>query len=387
MPSTVNIGSFIGRSRTDVAQRIVNRLPKLTPYTYLGEGSIIKAIAEAVAFELGNAYSILSYGYTQQIVSTASGSGLDALGVLYGVTRRVITSIPQQASFYFYLASSSTHQTGVPNMVAESTITIPAGTTIKTRDDAIGTAFQFETLSEVIFSPGDNVHFVSVTPTDTTITTNMAPHTLRTHNFTGTGYEYVYCTNPVELNTDTTAESDEDYRARIISSVRSIASANIIALRMAALSVNHVRDAYVLDRIYGPSTARVVITVDSGAVGTELTSVKAAVEDVRPVGTYVEVVNAVTYDVEIEYGFLLEDTAYTASVTKAINTAITFYVGNLAIGKPLRKSQLLEKMFLAAPITLDTYITSIKVNGINFIGDSYALPEDGVFNLLSANRV
>lgn len=385
-PLSVNPASFVGRTRADVTKRLLERLPKLTPYTYTGEGSIVRGILEAVAAEIGNAYSILGYSFTQQLVSQATGPSLDALGTLYGVTRRVVSSLTQQTAFYFYLASSDNHQTGIPNMVSDTTFTIPAGTIITMRDDVVGDTFRFTTSSAVTFVPGDNVHYVSVVPANSILATNMAPHTLRCHDYDGTSYTNVYCTNPVELNTDTSLESDEDYRARMVESVRSIASANKSAVRLAALSINHVRDAYIEDRPYGPASTKVVIALDYGASGAELASVQTAVDLVRPIGTYVEVITAKTYTIDINYGILLSDTTQTATVAKSVESAAKAYIGGLGIGQSLRKSQLLAKMFTAAPIALDVYITNIKVNGINFIGDSYPLPSDGAFTLTSITK-
>jgi uncharacterized phage protein gp47/JayE len=386
-PIPVNPASFIGRSRAEVAKRLIEKLPRLTDFTYLGEGSLIKAFLEAVAYELGNAYALLNYSFSQQIVTEASGASLDALGALYGIARRTVTSAVTQSSFYFYLAASANHQTGVPSSTASEAFTIPSGTIISMSDDIIGDIYSFMTSTNVTFNPGDSIHYVGITPTATVASTNISAHKLRVHDYTDTGYENLYCTNPVELNTSTYSENDEDYRARIVDAVRGIASANRIAIRLAALSINHVRDARVVERPYGPATIKVVIAVDAGADGGELTRVYNSVEETRAAGTYAEVVAAQSYPVNINYGFITEDTTYNNVIKASIESAIKIYLSSLGIGVPFRKSKLLSEMSIAAPTAQDVYITSIKINGLTFLGDVYQIPEDGVISLGTLTNV
>lgn len=377
-PIPVNPASFIGRSRAEVAKRLIEKLPRLTDYTYLGEGSIVRAFLETIAYELGSAYALLNYSFAQQLVTEASGASLDSMGMLYGVTRRQVLSTAVQSSFYFYLAATANHQTGVPSSTAAEFFTIPAGTTISMSDDIVGDTYSFITTGDVVFSQGDSVHYANIRPSSTTILTNIAAHKLRVHNYTGTGYENLYCTNPVEISVSTNTESDEDYRARIVDAVRGIASANKIAVRLAALSVNNIRDAKVIERPYGPATIKVVIAVDAGADGGERTRVYNEVDVTRAAGTYAEVSIAEPFTVSLDYGFILSDNSFNLVVKNSIESAAKIYLSSLGIGVPFRKSKLLSEMTIAAPSALDVYITAIKINGLTFLGDVYQVPEDGV---------
>jgi uncharacterized phage protein gp47/JayE len=385
-PLPVNPASFVGRSRQEILRRLENKLPKLTDYTYLGEGSIIRGILEAISIEVGSVYSVLNYVYMQGVVTEATGISLDALGALYGVVRRQVSSTASQTAFYFYLANSPNHQSGIPSANADQAFIIPNETIVRTSDDLIGDIFSFKTMSSVSFAQGDSVHYVNITPDSGTLRTNIAPYTLRVHNYTGVGSTNLYCTNPIELSTNSNVEPDEEYRARIIQGVRSLATSNTTALRLAALSVDHVRDAKVIERPFGPATAKVIFAVDYGALGTELADIQTAVEKTRAAGCYVQVTAATTFNVEIGYAVQLDRPDTRDAVSSSVNSAIRSYMGSMTIGQPLRRSQLLERMFRAAPTALDITITSIKVNGVKFIGDSYQIPEDSIFTTTSVTQ-
>ena len=380
-PIPVNPASLVARSRRDVAKRLLERLPALTDFTYVGEGSIIRGFIEAISYELGNVYSLLNYSFTQQLVTEATGASLDALGVLYNVYRRSVLVTTTQNAFYFYLASSPNHQTGIPTVSATEQFTIPAGTIVRISDDFIGDNYSMSTVGAVTFGIGDQIRYVGIKPVASIMRTNIAPHTLRVHDYEGTGSSILYCTNPIELDAATGLEPDEEFRARIVDAVRGIASSNRIAVRLAALSINHVRDAKVIERPYGPATMKVVIATDGGAVGTEVSSARAAVELVRAAGTLAEVTSATQNTVDITYGFTVEDLANDQHVQRAIETSIRSYIGSLGIGQAMRKTSLAQRMYEVAPTAIDVYIIDIKVNGLTFIGDVYKIPEDSIFVL------
>lgn len=380
MPIVVSPSSFIGRSRAEVAKRLIERLPRVTEntYTYTGEGSVVRALLETVASEIGNAYAVLNFSFSQQLVTHANNANLDALGELYGVTRRTIVGAQTQSSFYFYLAATPNHQAGVPSSTASVEFTIPAGTLVSTRDDAIGDIYSFTTQTNITFAQGDSVHYVGLTPVNQQFIENIAAHTLRVHDYDGTGSEQLYCTNPIALSTSTISEPDEEYRARIVDSVRGIASANRVAVRLAALSVDHVKDVKVIDRPFGPGTVKVVIAVDAGASGNELTSVATEVYNNCAAGTYSVVEYAESKTIDIRYGFIVQDTSTSAIMGKSIESAAKVYLSSLGIGVPFRKSKLLAEMITAAPSAIDVFITSIKINGATFLGDVYTIPSTSV---------
>jgi len=379
-PVTVNPGSFVSKSRSEVVSLMLERLPKLTDYTYKGDGSLVRSILEVVGKEIGDVYGVIDYTWAQQIVKSANGANLDALGYLYNVPRRAVSGAETQSAFYFYLNTSSNHQAGIPNTTAGTQFTVPQGTVITTRDDSIGDAMSFTTNSAVTFLVGDSVRYVSVTPFTTTIRHDIAQHQLRVHDYAGTGDTILYCTNPVEIATSTIIEPDETYRARIIAAVRSMATSNIIAVRMAALSVAHVQDAKVINRPWGPATARVVFSLDPGANGTELDLITIAVNEARPAGTYVRVEQATGIPVAITFGIDNGDLRIRdqSAALRAVESAIRTNIGRLGIGDYIRRNTLIKDMSIACPVASDVYIISMKINEQNFIGDTWPTKEDEV---------
>ena len=386
-PLASNPLSFIDRSRPEVARRLLARLPKLTDFTFTGEGSLIRAIMESVAAETGDMYALLNFSYGQQVVATATGANLDALGMLYGVTRRVVSATQPVDTFYFYLANSENHQIGIPEVGASEGFVIPLGTFITHRDDVVGDTYAFTTTQNVVFEIGDMIHFTPIEPSTGALKTNFGPHQLTVHDYDGTLSSQVYCTNPVEVSADTTAETDEAYRPRIIAAVRSIATSNVTAIKMAALSVHNVRDVKVLEREYGPATMKVVYSLDYGATSVSTSTVRAQIDVVRPVGSYVSVMQAYQYTTDIDFGLEAEDSDDIQYMVKAVEYAIRNYFGTLGIGDPLRRSKLLERMSVSVPTAKDVYIASIKVNGVEFTGELYKIPSDTTFSIGSITTI
>jgi uncharacterized phage protein gp47/JayE len=385
-PVAVTPASFIGRSREEVSKRLLQRLT-MTDTTYQGEGSIIRAIMEAVALEMGNAYALVNFSWGQQVVTLASGSSLDALGVLYGVTRRQVSYESSQSAFYFYLASTSNHQVGVPNATASVAFTIPKGTIIRLRDDVIGDAYSYQTTTDVKFAQGDSVHWATLTPVIGAERTNMAPHTLRVHDYVGTGHENLYCTNPIELNTNASVETDNDLRVRIMDAIKGLASATNLSIRLAALAIDHVRDAKVIERPYGPGTLRVRIVLDSGGGASQIEAVNSAVDLVRPAGSYVTIAQAIEIPIELTYGYTTSLSDPMGSVQKSIEAAARGYINSLGMGQGFNRGVLVERMFQAAPTADNIYVTSIRIDGRNFVGDSYKVSDESVVVLSSLTKV
>lgn len=377
-PVAVTPASFIGKNRSEVAKRLLERMPRVSDMTYVGEGSIIRAFMESVAAELGNAYAIVSLSWTQQLVTQASGGSLDSLGALYGISRRQVSYESSYSSFYFYLASSSTHQLGIPNTTADTLFTIPEGTLVQTSDDVVGDTYAFETTAAVTFEEGDSIHYVTLSPVTSDIAINVAANMLRVHDYDGTGYEQLYCVNPIEINTNTEVESDDDYRVRIIQAVRNLACATNVAIRLAALSVDHVRDAKIVERYYGPGTALVIIVLDSLGSNTHFQEVRTAIDDVRPAGSLLTLVEAAEIPVDITYAYSTTTGDALGIVQRAIESAATSYINSLSIGQTFSRGMLVQRMFQAAPTAEDIRVTSIKIDGRNFIGDSYKVDETSV---------
>lgn len=363
---------YFKRDHNQIAQRFLSRLLQLTPITYIGEGSIARAFLEIIAEELGDVYAIFDYNISQCLVTTAQGPALDALGEIWGIYRTWNTSPPDIQSFYFYLNSSPNHEIGYSDMQATTSFTIPAGTIVSTDIGHIGDRMSFTTKTSIEFNIGDSVKYVDLAPNVATILTNIGKNKLTSHNYTGTSSGYVYCTNPKELNVNTKREEDDVYRERILAAVQSIASANTTAVRIAALSANHVRDVNVIDRPYGPGTARVIIDADIPAYETEaLAGATNNVEEAKPLGLKVSVELAEKLPANIQYVMATKPGASNDAIRRLVNANITSYINSLRIGEPFYISSVIDRAMNTSSDIKDIQISAASIVNSQLIKTVY----------------
>jgi uncharacterized phage protein gp47/JayE len=363
---------YFKRTTQQISRRFINRLGQLTPITYVGEGSLAKALLQITAEELGDLYAIFDFNVSQCLVSTAQGPALDALGAIWGVNRRWVDSPADQQSFYFYMNSSSNHTIGYSDMQCATGFTIPIGTLVSSYTGYIGDALSFSTKSDVVFGVGDSIHYVDLVAVTSDFNNNVGRNQLTVHNYVGDSSGYVYCTNPRELSVSTVHESDESYRDRIFLAVQSIATSNAAAIRAAALSVDHVRDVFFIERPYGPGTGRVLIDVDSPAnESIALAAAKTAVDIKRPFGSMISVELAEQLSANISYSLSIKDGSDANILNSLVKASITSYINSLKIGAPLYVSQLIDRAMNVSTDIIDINISSISVGGIPLVRTKY----------------
>ena len=73
------------KTKQQILSKIVNALEKNAGVNAKSSGSISKALAEALAVEIGDLYEALKFSVDQTSLSTANGRSLDLIGDLYGV--------------------------------------------------------------------------------------------------------------------------------------------------------------------------------------------------------------------------------------------------------------------------------------------------------------
>src|SRR5690606_40272116 len=117
--------AYIKKSKVEILREALNKLRSQTPITATGAGSVARALVEAISTELADLYDILDFNTSQMLVTTATGTALDALGELYGVRRNQLNELAtidaHLGAFQFYLDTT-----------IGSDVIIPAGTNVYT---------------------------------------------------------------------------------------------------------------------------------------------------------------------------------------------------------------------------------------------------------------
>ena len=361
---------FYRRTYNDIVRSVVKRLEEETDITVTTPGGVARMLIEVIAKEISTDFNIFDYQFAQLFVSSASGDNLDRFGSLFGITR---VDVPPEINstegvVYFYLNNEGIdHSSGVPNITYGSDITFPEGTLLSTNE--LSTEYNpvvWETTEEIVISAGDYMAYASIRPLygrDITV----GEGELLNHNFNDselTDDVRVYIYNKTDLVGITTYETDNNYRYRIIHSIKRLASGNRLAIRLASLGVNGVRDVRIMPLSRGIGTFEVIIITEepgSSAASSAVTAVIAAVDAVKSVGDIAYIETPTERKVDINAKLVLDDGLTTKSisvVTIQVETKIKNYINSLTMGQKLSITGLIGTAIETSPAVSDFIIYS-----------------------------
>ena len=208
--------AFFAKTEQQILADALGKIVNSTTITATSPGSVARAFTEAISTEMGSLYSVLDFNFSQQNISTASGSSLDLIGSLYNVTRKTIanTTIIDQAlgAFYFYIPSTYSQD-----------ITIPAGTLIYTDNSSyVGNQLTYATTADCTIAAGRTRAYASIAPqfANSVFTAGANTLTVIGANYIQPSGITVLCTNPKVIQAQVGQEADDSYRYRITQGVR-----------------------------------------------------------------------------------------------------------------------------------------------------------------------
>lgn len=347
----------------------LDKMQKNTPITSVTPGSVARALIEAVTNEIGDLYDIMDFNVNQNLLSTATGSALDLIGSLYGITRKTIGNLEaidkQLGAFYFFINSPVLFD-----------ITIPEGTRVFTDSDSfIGTRYTYLTSSQVKISAGRTRAFAGLRPNFTDSIFTAGKNTLRQHDFSPVNGVTVYCTNPKEIAQQLAFETDDSYRLRLIKQIRVASAGTPEAIRFAALSVSGVRDVNINQSRYGMGSYEVVVVPEkNGNTQQVVAAAQVAMELVRPLGVrmYVKTPQSISVDITAQIiaplasAIDLQD----QSIQRA-TIAVQRYINSLLPGDTLIYNRLISLIIDSSEVIKDVIIKGYAVNGIETIRGNY----------------
>lgn len=229
-------------------------------------GSVVRTMLEAVALETAGLYAQMDAVYKAGFIDTAAGGALDHVVALLGVER--VRAGRNSTELRFTRAKN-----------ARGEITLPAGTRVATTDGAV----EYETLADTTLADGQasaKVPARDLVPSNDGLPADSL--TLLTRPVVG--IEAV--SNPAASSRQSRDETDDELRTRarrfLVGAERGTRSS-----LLAALAAEGVRA-----ELTEPEPGRVVITLQSGVLDpTQRARLLAAVEQVRPAGVWVQVLD------------------------------------------------------------------------------------------------
>jgi hypothetical protein len=321
----------------------VNYLREDTPPTLtdLQVGSVLRTLAESVALEIARLYAQLDAVYDAGFIDTATGSALDKVVALLGVTRVSGNRASTDVRF--------TRAPGTPG-----TVTITAGTRII---DAQA-RFEYATTGTVTMAPNQNVVTVSANdlePANEPVEANV----LTVLPVPIAGISAV--TNPAPASRATADETDVELRTRAKSFLHGSERATLGALQQ-VLARQQVRAEIVED-----ATTPGVVRVTPQATDLPPERVAQLIADldaVRPAGVRVELLGVqIPLPVDMDLVLVTEPRLPEADLKRAhdaVRAALVDYFGALPLRSDASLNQIVGRI-LAVSGVRDVQLLSARV--------------------------
>jgi len=265
-----------------IISRAINSLKENTQLTRFTPGAKARTLITILATEIDRLEQILSSNMVLGLVSGAGGIYLDFLGDLVGVQRQqkstaVVTSGDQSVRIFVDEGTFGDLNNG-------RSITIPAGTLISSADNQI----RYTTILDTILLADDTEVFIAARSLRSGPDGNIPRNVLTVLGFTDyAAYPntLLKVENSSSIQSGVAVEQDDFYRYRIKNALLSAESGNLIAIRLAALSVQSIADVLIMPLYRGIGTLDILLDTVTGAVSDQiLESVARAVDRTRSLG-------------------------------------------------------------------------------------------------------
>lgn len=373
----------LSKHRSEILREAIRKVEARTDLTATGPGSILRALIEAITSEIGDLYDAMDFNISQATLGEASGRALDLIGSLYGLERRKLSDLAatSQASgaFYFYLTSPY-----------GSDITIPAGTRVySSANGFVGRQFSFETTQDVTIPAGQLYAYAGIKPkfADSAYTAGIG--TLTSHDFVAPVGATVLCKNVKPIAPQIGYELDEDFRTRIIKSIRVSSSGTAEAVRFKALSFNGVRDARIINNKFGLGSFKLLIIPENPLYGQQLVRrIVGEIEKVAPVGVTMLVGLPDTLPIDVSMKLILKDGLQDSMkkvIVARVENIVTRYLNDLLPGRPIVYNRMVSLALSASSDILDVQVTTFAANGVELARKNFTPKEEELITPASIN--
>lgn len=364
---------YLKKSHSEVLSEALEKLTQTTTITSVGPGSVARSIAESITSEIGDLYDVLDFNITQTYISTATGSALNALGALYGIERKQVSDLAvvdkSLGSFLFYIDNALSVD-----------VVIPRGTNVYTSVTSyVGRQHSFSTTTENVIIAGRTRTYASLTPNfvDTVYTAGANTLVFNDANIPGITLR---CTNPKGIAPLPGYETDDDYRLRLMKSIRVTAAGTIEAVRFAGLGVANVRDIKITQAPYGMGSFEAIIVPEqNNNVQQTLVLAKTAMDTVKPLGVRMFTRTPTILPMDINVSLFIPGANATQISDTVISRAVVGirrYLEGLMPGNPLVYNRLIQIIIDSSELVRDVSINSITINGSPQLNKNYQPKDD-----------
>lgn len=365
------------KDKSQIVNSILSSLQQNAGIAAVQPGSVARAFAEAIGSEISDLYSSLNFSLKQGGLSTASGRNLDLIGDLYNVKRKDIfdniAAERQSFNIEFYIQT--------PYSVD---IVIPKETIIYTNVDNYTTKqYKFKLNGPVVIGASTTRAYGLVVP-DFTDNVYTAPiGSLTRHNFISPPGVVVFCNNPKEVYVIINSESDDNYRTRIIASLKSRTSGTVEAVRFAALSIKGVKDVRLRESSYGLGSCDVIIVPESSALlKTMPEMIYDVISNVKPVGVRFNIRIAEKISINVSATIILAASiseSFAAGIRNQASLFVKRYLNSSTIGTIISVSEIERQIRLSSDYIKTVTINSFSANGKDITLKEFSPSSDKIY--------
>jgi uncharacterized phage protein gp47/JayE len=344
------------KTKEEIVSRILSALERNASISATSPGSIARAFAESFGAEMFYLYESFKEAINQTNLSTASGRSLDLIGELYNVQRKTISDQlifdRSTANIEFFL-----------DIASSGDVIIPKGTLVYNDVGSFSSAqYSYTLVGDVVILSGLKKGYGAVQPNFQSNDYVASVGSLTRHNYISPPGSLVFCSNPKEIYPVLNSESDDNYRRRIISSVK-------INATFAALSVKGVKDIRVKEASYGLGSCDVIIVPEvAGNIGVIPQTVTNTIAPIRPIGIRMNITMAEPVDYSLQAVITLPYGTGENLRVGVQNQATIFvkrYLNSLTIGDSVSIQEIEARIRLSSDLVKAVNITAASAKGVN----------------------
>jgi len=349
------------KDKSDILINVLNSMERNAGISASYPGSIARAFAEAFSVEIADLYSSLNFSLKQGALSTASGRNLDLIGELYGVSRKQISDAAalerQSFNIEFFIENPYSQN-----------ITIPGGTHLYTNVENYAIRqYRFKLHGDVIIVAGTTRAYGLAVPDFADNTYVATVGSITNHNFIAPPGVVVYCLNTKEIYSVINSESDDNFRRRIIASIKTRSAGTAESIRFAALAIKGVRDVRIRESSYGVGSCDVIIVPESlSGVKRMPDIILSSIAAVKPAGVRFNVRIAEQIPIDIQFSIMIASAANDTIEAGIKNQASLFvkrYLNSLTIGDTVSVGEIERQVRLSSDFVRSVTINALSANG------------------------
>lgn len=336
---------FFPQDTNIMVDQAIQRFIQTTNIDNFGPGSKIRSLLEVLYNDIGRLQTDFYANQTIGFVSGATGSYLDFMASLFGISRVRANRVTIGSNTNNFKIFTTAANFGAIN--SNRSIYIPAGTVISSStSDA-----SYSLTDNINLSAGSSSVYVNATSNSNGTVANLGQGALDTIDFTNytdsaNGSLLVSNTFPVDVGTN--EETDPEFRFRIIETLKSYQKGNELALRVKALTIPGIVDMVYEDKAYGIGTARVILQTSTAIVDDNvLDYAESILQQEVPIGTLLSVEKPDTVQialkVTINFRVGVTTTQRTTTISN-VTTRINEYINSIPINQPLLINRLASEI-------------------------------------------